>query len=250
MRRPVGRFGGASTLALVLVVLLVGAALGAALGSRGSSPGERSRSLPRVAMETASRHAARAPAGAASRAARGSRGPRGPRGKRGRRGPAGPPGSSDEQVLQLGVDWDGFGSGQPQSDSVTLPGIGQLTISCPEAPPATPDARQLTLSYGAGPGFRTVATLTKLQGSSAYPDNADNERLETTGAPIVYEIPNNGMTVGTFSAETVNGDGSPPGSLPTAQITLSSSWKTNDSANPAANYCHISGQVIAEGAGG
>ena len=51
------------------------------------------------------------------------------------------------------------------------------------------------------------------------------------------------------AAEPVSGDGADTGNMPSAQITLSSWWKTNDLDDPAANYCHLSGQVIAEGVG-
>ena len=92
-------------------------------------------------------------------------------------------------------------------------------------------------------------SLTTMQGSDAYPDNVDNIRRATTSDPVAFQLPNNGMVTGTFSAEPVSGDGADTGTMPSAQITLSSWWKTNDLDDPAANYCHLSGQVIAEGVG-
>ncbi|MCB0875475.1 MAG: hypothetical protein KDB46_04680, partial [Solirubrobacterales bacterium] len=167
-------------------------------------------------------------------------------------GPAGADGSSDEHVLQVGVDWDGSGSAPAQganSDTVVLPGIGTLSVACPATDPEnyTDGPRRLTLTFGAGAGRRTVATLTTMQGSDAYPDNVDNVRRATASGPIAFQLPNNGMITGTLSAEPVNGNGEDAGNLPSAQITLSSWWKTNDLEDPSANYCHISGQVIAEG---
>lgn len=177
---------------------------------------------------------------------------RGKRGRRGKPGPAGPrgfPGASGEQVHQLGVDWNGAGNAAGNdSASISLPRIGVLTLSCPATDGTNyPGPRKLTLSPGADPGLRTVATLNTLQGSDMYPDNVSNVRQESTGSTIEYPLPNNGMITGTFSAETVSGDGSSAGELPGAQITMSSSWKTND-PNPDDNFCHLSAQVIAEGA--
>lgn len=92
-----------------------------------------------------------------------------------------------------------------------------------------------------------MANLTVLQQGSDFPDSVENERKTTTGAPIEYQLPNNGMIVGNFSAETVSGNGAAAGALPAGEITLSSAWKTND-PNPDANFCHLSGQVITTGA--
>ena len=255
IRELIQRAGVVATVAGLVAVLAVGAALGAALTTGGAdTAGKRAAAGPgepqRVDIAQTSERVR------AERGERGPRGPRGPRGKRGRKGEPGPSGargpagSSAERVLQVGVDWDGFAAAaQGDSSSVALPGIGTLGLACPTSDPEnyTDGPRRLTLSYGAAPGFRTVATLTVLQANDAYPQNVDNERFETTGAPIEVVLPNNGMVVGTFSAEPVAGNGTAPGSLPSGQITLSSSWKTND-PDPGANFCHLSGQVLTAGA--
>ncbi len=262
MRKLLDRLGTTVTLAIVLAIALGGIALASALrgGENGGPQGSAARGA------AASGAAAGAPETVLERGRRGPRGPRGPQGPqgpRGKRGPEGPQGaqgppgadgSSAEHVLQISVDWDDSTSAPSQSvnsDSVDLPGIGTLAVACPATDPEnyTDGPRRLTLSFGAGGGRRTVATLTTMQGSDTYPDNVDNVRRETTGDPIVFQLPNNGMVTGTFGAEPVVGDGTDVGNMPSAQITLSSSWKTNDLVDPAANYCHLSGQVIAKGIG-
>lgn len=256
MRDLIQRFGIASTLATVIAVLAVGAALGAALSSDGA-PRDRDEgeAAEREGGNDGDSSAVNTPAARVTQTAerviteRGKPGPRGKRGKRGRPGPVGPAGSSAERVLTLSVDWDGVANASPDSDSVTLPGIGTLTLACPaaEATNFATGPRRLSLSYGAAADQRTVANLTILQQGSDFPDSVENQRYETTGAPIELQLPNNGMIVGTFSAETVSGNGAAAGTLPTGQINLSSVWKTND-PDPAANYCHLSGQVLTTGA--
>ena len=255
IRRLLDRFGWATGAAALIAVLAVGAALGAALtpdrdrdvGQRAAGPADGSA---RIDVEQVTERARE------QRGPRGPRGKQGPRGKRGKKGEPGPtgdrgvPGSSAERVLQIGVDWDGTAEAAAGStDSVVLPGIGTLTLACPATDPLnyTDGPRRLKLSYGAAAGFRTVTTLTVLQAGDDYPDNVDNRRWETTGAPIEVVLPNNGMIVGTFSAEPVAGNGTIAGTLPSGEITLSSSWKTND-PSPGANFCHLSGQVLTAGA--
>ena len=254
MRTLIERLGRGTFLALAATLAIGGIAIGAATGGAGGGDGATS-SADRSARQAAAESIV-------ERGQRGPRGPRGPRGARGPRGPAGPQGpqgipgldgSSDERVLQLGVDWNNSSSGVSQtefSDTVTLPGIGDLTVACPttDGENYTDGPRRLTLTFGAGGGYRSVATLTTLQASDQYPDNVDNVRRATTSAPIVFQLPNNGMVTGTFGVETINGGSLDAGTLPAAQITLSSWWKTNDPI-PSGNYCHLSGQVIAKGVG-
>lgn len=226
-----------ATYVTAAIVLLIGVGVGVGLERNAGTQAAADQSAVSTVVQTADRVTA-------DRA-------RGKRGRRGRPGPEGPrgfPGASGEQVTQLAVDWNGAANAAGNDTaSITLPGIGVLTLSCPASDGTSyPGPRKLTLAYGANPGFRTVATLNTLQGSDMYPDNVSNVRQESTGSTIDYALPNNGMITGTFSAETVSGDGSSAGELPGAQITMSSSWKTND-PNPADNFCHLSAQVIAEG---
>ncbi|MFN8152052.1 MAG: hypothetical protein U0R24_13125 [Solirubrobacterales bacterium] len=236
-------------LAVAFVALLGGVALGSGIAPvPGSGGGRDGASTPRVAIETA---------GGEQQALRGQRGKRGPRGPRGRTGPEGErgptgdtgtrgaTGSSDEHVLDFGVDWIGSDNAAGHdSAAIDLPGIGTLTIQCPNTPPDDPSVRRLVLTPVSG-GRRTVANLTTFEGAGTTA--ATNQRYQSDDiTPITALIPNNGMISGSFSVEPNSGGSADAGQLPVADITLSSYWKVNDPI-ASENSCHISAQVLAKG---
>ena len=129
--------------------------------------------------------------------------------------------------------------------SIALPGIGTLAAQCPATPVDDPSVRRLVLTPFNPSSIRTVATLTTFEGSGT--DKATQARRTGEGTPILIPIPRNGMINGTFSIEPKDGGSVDVGILPTASITLSGYWKDNDDL-PSENYCHVSAQVVAEGA--
>ena len=237
-------------LAVAFVALLGGVALGSGVAPLpGESGGRDAAGTPRVAVETA--------VGEARQAQRGKRGKRGPRGPRGRTGPEGErgpsgetgargvTGSSDEHVLDFGVDWDGAANAAGHdSSAIDLPGIGTLAIQCPSTSPDDPSVRRLVLTPATG-GWRTVANLTTFEGAGTTA--ATNQRYQTNDTTAITAlIPNNGMISGSFSVEPNSGGSADAGQLPVADITLSSYWKVNDPIDTE-NSCHISAQVLAKG---
>ncbi len=248
MRNALTRINArAAALALAGLALLCGVALGAGVdpvpgGGNGGGP----EATPRVALQTA-------PGAAAERGRKGKRGPRGRRGPEGERGATGPQGprgitgSSDEHVLDVGVDWNGSANAAGHdSAAVDLPGIGNLSIQCPTTAPADDPAIHRMVLTPSSAGRRTVANLTTFQGDGS--NTTSNERSQTEDlTPIVVRIPRNGMISGTFSVEPSGGSSVDAGSLPVADITLSSYWKDND-PTLSENTCHISAQLIAKGA--
>lgn len=238
-------------LAVAFVALLGGVALGSGVAPvpGGGGEGRGAVGTPRVAVETA--------AGGEREVLRGPRGKRGPRGPRGRTGPEGErgptgdtgtrgaTGSSDEHVLDFGVDWIGADNAAGHdSAAIDLPGIGTLTIQCPSTPPDDPSVRRLVLTPVSG-GRRTVANLTTFEGAGTTA--ATNQRYQSDDTtPITALIPNNGMISGSFSVEPNSGGSADVGQLPVADITLSSYWKVNDPI-ASENSCHISAQVLAKG---
>lgn len=239
----------AALLAVALVGLLAGVALGSGFASFPGANEDSPSAGPRVVVENAA-----AERQAAERGKRGKRGPRGPRGRTGPEGERGPTGetgergvagSSDEHVLDVGVDWNGSANAAGHdSSSVELPGIGTLTIQCPSTPPDDPSVRRLVLTPASG-GRRTVANLTTFEGAGT--NAATNQRYQTDDlTPITVPIPSNGMISGSFSVEPIAGDSTDPGQLPVADVTLSSFWKVNDPV-ASENSCHISAQLLAEG---
>lgn len=240
----------AALLAVALLGLLAGVALGSGLASFPGASERAGTAGERVVVETASgvHHPA------AERGKRGKRGPRGPRGRTGPEGERGPtgdtgergvPGSSDEHVLDVGIDWNGAANAAGHdSASIELPGIGTLAMQCPSTPPDDPSVRRLVLTPTSA-GRRTVANLTTFEGAGT--GAASNQRYQTEDlTPITVPIPSNGMISGSFSVEPSAGDSTDPGQLPVADITLSSYWKVNDPV-ASENSCHISAQVIAKG---
>lgn len=254
MKKSLKRINTRSALlAVAFVALLGGVALGSGItASRGGGGGKASSSseLPQVVVETASRGPQD---GVAPRGKRGKRGPRGRTGPQGERGPTGDTGprgiegSSDEHVLDIGVDWNGAANA-PGNDSasVVLPGIGTLQILCPSTPPDDPSVRRLILTP-ANAGRRTVANLTSFEGSGVNAPASTNQRYQTDDqTPISALIPSNGMISGSFSVEPNSGGSADAGQLPVADITLSSFWKVNDPI-ASENSCHISAQLLAKG---
>lgn len=238
----------AAALAFAVLALLGGVALGAGAGPLPGAGGDDSEraATPRVALQTAAGEPQALRGAKGKRGPRGRRGPEGERGPTGQQGPQGPEGSSDEHVLQLGIDWNGSANAAGHdSSSVVLPGIGTLEAQCPATPVDDDSVRRLVLTPSNPSTIRTVATLTTFQGSGT--DAATQTRIPGEGTPIIARIPRNGMINGTFSIEPKNLGSVDPGVLPTASITLSSYWKDNDPV-PGENYCHISAQLIAEGA--
>lgn len=213
-------------LGLLGVVLLAGVAVGAGLTVA-------TKSSPQVVIQ------------AAAKGVQQQHGKRGRRGKRGPQGERGPAGSSDEHIVDFGIDWDGSGNAAGRdSSSVAVPGIGTLTLQCPASPADDPSVRRLVLSPAAG-GRRTVASLTTFQGAGTTNASLQRYASEDT-TPIVALIPRNGMISGNLSLEPNSGGSVDPGQLPVADVTLSSNWKDNDPI-ASQNFCHISVQMIAKG---
>ncbi len=230
------------------VAVAVGALLGGVAVGNGATGGDREpiEGTPRVVVETAA--GARSEPAPQRNRARGKRGPRGrtgPPGERGVTGPRGIPGSSDEHVLDIGIDWNGTANAAGHdAAAVELPGIGTLALRCPSSPPDDPSVRRLVLTP-AGGGRRTVANLTTFAGAGTTA--ATNQRYQTDDAtPLAVPIPSNGMISGSFSVEPNSGEGTEPGQLPVADITLSSFWKVNDPI-ASENSCHVSAQLLAKG---
>jgi hypothetical protein len=244
---------GLPLIALALT-LLGGVAFGAGMASSGNGGGGAERVGFVSASEARQAHGtavAKAPARARARGPRGPRGPRGRRGDEGERGitgeqgPVGPPGSSDEHVLDLGIDWNGStNAAGHDTATANLTGIGELRLECPAEPVDDDSYRRLVLTP-ASTARRTVASLTTFSGAGM--DAASTSRYASEdGSPIVVRIPRNGMLNGTIGLEPSSGGSVAAGSLPVASITLSSYWKENDPV-AAENYCHISAQVLSEG---
>lgn len=247
MRNAIKRINvGTALLAVGIVALLGGVAVGS--GVTAPSAGDRApvAKPPRVAVETAaSGHSRPAHRKRGKRGPRGRTGPQGERGPTGVTGPRGIPGSSDEHVLDIGVDWNDAANAAGHDVAVVgLPGIGTLALQCPSNPPDDPSVRRLVLTPASG-GRRTVANLTTFEGAGTTA--ATNQRYQTDDAtPLTVPIPSNGMISGSFSVEPNSGEDIEPGQLPIADLTLSSFWKVNDPV-PSENSCHISAQLLAKG---
>lgn len=238
-------------LAIAVVTLLGGVALGAGL-TPSPDKDRAAKDSPRVALQTSAGGGTVAERGkrgkGGKRGKRGARGPRGRTGPQGERGPTGatgatgPAGSSDEHVLDVGVDWDGeANSAGRDTSSVAVPGIGTMTLNCPAA--GGNGAHTLVINPSSPAGRRTVATLTTFEQG-----NSSNERV-TSGdsSPISIPLPNNGMISGAFSIEPISGGSADAGQLPVADLTMSSFWKDNGDPPGSDDYCHLSAQIIAKG---
>jgi hypothetical protein len=248
MRNALARINArAAALALAGLALLCGVALGAGIDPVPGGDDRGSEATPRVALQTVAGVPAAERARKGKRGPRGRRGPEGERGPTGPQGPRGPTGSSDEHVLDVGVDWNGSANAAGHdSASVELPGIGNLAIECPSTAPADDPAIHRMVLTPSSAGRRTVANLTTFQGAGQ--NAATNERLQSDDlTPIVVPIPRNGMISGIFSVEPSGGSSVDAGAMPVADMTLSSYWKDNDPIL-SENTCHISAQLIAEGA--
>lgn len=248
MRNATNRINaGVAVLAVGIVALLSGVAVGS--GVTAPPAGDRApvTKPPRVAIETAAGgHSGPVHRKRGKRGRRGPTGPRGEPGPTGATGPRGIAGSSDEHVLDIGVDWNGAANAAGHDvAAVDLPGIGTLALQCPSGPPDDPSVRRLVLTPLGG-GRRTVANLTTFEGAGTTA--ATNQRYQTDDAtPLTIPIPSNGMISGSFSVEPNSGENIEPGQLPIADLTLSSFWKVNDPV-PSENSCHISAQLLAKGA--
>ena len=254
MRDGLTRFNTRSALLAIAVLTLLG---GVALGAGLTPSPDKDRAAtepPRVALQTSADKGTVAERGKGKGGKRGSRGKRGARGPRGRTGPqgergptgatgtTGPAGSSDEHVVDVGVDWNGeANSAGRDTSSVAVPGIGTMKLTCPAA--GGNGAHTLVISPSSPAGRRTVATLTTFEQG-----NSSNQRF-TSGdsSPISIPLPNNGMISGAFSIEPISGGSADAGGLPVADLTMSSFWKDNGDPPGSDDYCHLSAQIIAKG---
>lgn len=121
----------------------------------------------------------------------------------------------------LSLGWRGAGGVPADTTTVVpVPGLGGVRLRCD---PGTEGVRALVIEPA-----KPLAglELTTYEGS-------DTARRTIGNVPYLVPVPNNGLV------EVV----SPAGNAP-LRLVLSSRWKVND-PDPAANFCHLSGLVVA-----
>ncbi len=229
-----------------LVIVLVAALLGVAVAGTfavardGRTPAKASAT--KVSSPTATqRRAAERRRLARYRGKTGPRGRKGARGLTGRQGapgpagPAGTPGAPgpqgapavDDLVRSLSVNWRLNASATRDRGSITLPGLGSVSVVC------NADEQHLVLTPGAA--GRSVVSFQRFQAASVESGR--------TRAPDPVALPVNGMLTGTISVEPTAGDGG-PGPAP-ASFVLSSERKLNAApGDEAENFCSVNLQVL------
>ena len=128
-------------------------------------------------------------------------------------------GTNPPVARSLAVNWSGDGNAIGNGAAATeVPGLGNARVDCQ----AAGGIRRFTLFPQAGVG---PVTFTAYEGS-------DVTTSAQSQGPYRYELPNNGLVTA-----DVDGDDR-------TDLFLSSRWKAND-PDPAQNFCHLAGVVVA-----
>lgn len=220
---------------LFLVVAGVVAGFGLGVRSALKDGTERSLTCDSAASRTAGARAAHDQPG--PRGKRGPRGRRGRQGPRGARGPTGPAGG--DAITDLSINWRGGAFSGRDSAEATLTGVGMLTATCRPVEGDENGFHRLVLTPASN-GVRTVVNVSTSQASEIQTARLTSD---SSGTPIEFNLPINGMITAVISVEPVSGDG---GAGPTPwSLQASSEMKMNGSggADSTQNYCYVALQA-------
>jgi hypothetical protein len=131
------------------------------------------------------------------------------------------PGTVGSLATGLSLAWQGADGVPADTTIVTpVPGLGRVHLRCDPRPEG---ARQLIVEPDVSlPGLEILTH-----------EGSDTSRGTIASTPYVVPVPNNGLV------EVAASSGARP-----LRLVLSSRWKVND-PDPAANFCRLSGIVVA-----
>ena len=127
---------------------------------------------------------------------------------------------TDSSVKSLSVNWRGDAAAPGHdSDSITMPGVGDVTVKCPS---------------GTGGDQRLMITPESANEEGVFDtyQGSVEDRTTLDASPYYLSLPNNGMI--TANIGTV------------ANLILTSRYKTNDD-HPDRNFCYVAAQLAPTG---